>query len=321
MKRNRWIWAATILVCVGCLLIGGAMMSKNWKLSNLSTATFETKQYRLSESYKNISITVDEADVIFQTASGTDTVITCYEDVKQPHKVAVTGDTLSVSQEEENWRNWIGICVQTPRIVITLPQNVYGDLTVKGNTGDIQLPAALTFQKVDIAISTGDIHCQATAREDMKLKVSTGDILLEDANAGALELRSSTGQIRATNVNCAGDLSLRVSTGKSALTNVICNQSITSTGNTGDITLNNTVAGAGIRIERSTGDVELENCDARQIQVTTSTGDVTGCLLTGKNFQIQTDTGDVEVPASVAEGDLCQIKTSTGDIKFRIIHS
>ena len=321
MKRNRWIWAAAILVCVGCLLVGGAMMSQNWKLGNLSTATFETKEYRLAEAYKNISITVDEADVIFQIASGTDTVITCYEDVKQPHKVAVTGDTLSLSREEGNWRSWIGIHMQTPRIVITLPQGEYEDLTVKGNTGDVQLPAGHTFQKVDIAISTGDIHCQATAREDMKLKVSTGDILLEDANAGALELKASTGEIRVTNVNCAGDISLRVSTGKVNLTNVICNKSITSQGNTGHIALADTIAGEGIVIARSTGDVELENCDARQIQVNTSTGDVTGCLLTGKNFQIQTDTGDVEVPASVAEGDLCQIKTSTGDIKFRIIHS
>ena len=53
-----------------------------------------------------------------------------------------------------------------------------------------------------------------------------------------------------------------------------------TTGNTGDITLKNTVASNSFSITRSTGDVNFENCDAEEITVQTSTGDVSGTLLT-----------------------------------------
>lgn len=70
-------------------------------------------------------------------------------------------------------------------------------------------------------------------------------------------------------------------------------------------------------IERSTGDVKFEGCDAAELYVKTTTGSVSGTLLTDKVFLTDTKTGSVDVPGTVT-GGRCEIRTNTGDIKVKI---
>lgn len=72
-----------------------------------------------------------------------------------------------------------------------------------------------------------------------------------------------------------------------------------------------------ITVKRSTGDVTFDGSDAAEISVETSTGNVTGRLLSDKVFQTSTRTGDIRVPGSAA-GGACIIKTSTGNIEIQI---
>ena len=71
-----------------------------------------------------------------------------------------------------------------------------------------------------------------------------------------------------------------------------------------------------ISAERSTGNVNFENSDAAGICVKTSTGDVTGTLLTEKVFTAETSAGSISVP-DTKTGGKCEITTSTGNIVFR----
>ena len=115
---------------------------------------------------------------------------------------------------------------------------------------------------------------------------------------------------------CAGELAVEVSTGDAGLVDVRC-QDLKSSGGTGDISLENVLVTDEIFIERSTGDVSFDGCDAAAIRVKTSTGDVTGTLLTDKVFWPKSSSGDVEVPDTKSGGD-CEITTSTGDIRIHI---
>ena len=65
----------------------------------------------------------------------------------------------------------------------------------------------------------------------------------------------------------------------------------------------------------STGDIKLDKSDAAEIFIKTSTGNVTGTLLTEKVFITQTSTGNIKVPKSI-KGGRCEITTSTGNIKI-----
>ena len=86
---------------------------------------------------------------------------------------------------------------------------------------------------------------------------------------------------------------------------------------TGDMTLKNTVVSDSFSIVRSTGDVILDHCDAGEITVQTSTGDVSGTILTEKIFIPRSSAGSIHVPDTAAGGK-CQITTSTGDIRIRL---
>ena len=71
-------------------------------------------------------------------------------------------------------------------------------------------------------------------------------------------------------------------------------------------------------LRRSTGDVELNACDAGGLSLKTTTGDVTGTLLSEKVFITDTSTGDVSVPKTTSGGK-CEISTTTGDIRIDIV--
>ncbi|MBO4540501.1 MAG: hypothetical protein J5736_00795, partial [Bacilli bacterium] len=71
-------------------------------------------------------------------------------------------------------------------------------------------------------------------------------------------------------------------------------------------------------LQTSTGDVAFEDSDSPDIYIKTSTGDITGTLLTGKRFTVHVSTGKPDVPSDDPTGGICVIDTSTGDVRIRI---
>lgn len=282
-KAKIWLLIATILVVVGCIIFGGA------------ASKMETREHAISDTYENISITIDTADVIFVPTSG-ETKVVCFEQEKVTHSVCVENGTLTIKTvDARKWYEYIGIFLKQPTVTVYLPVQAFSALTVKGSTGDVTLPKEYSFETIDIAISTGDVLCEAST-DSIKLRTSTGDITVKNATANAVDLQ--------------------VSTGRTTLENLRCGELIAK-GSTGDITLTDVVASGYFTIERSTGDVKFDGCDAAQIEVSTDTGNVTGSLLTEKVFIAKADTGNVSVPETTSGGK-CKITTDTGNIKITI---
>ncbi len=320
MKKSTKVWllTATVLILGGCILFVGVMTMLKWDFKKLSTVQYETNTYTVTEKFTHISVAADTtADVIFAVSQDDTVSVACYERQKAEHTVGVEHGVLTIHcRDARKWYTHIGIDFHTPKITVYLPTDAYGSLTVQTDTGDVFVPADFTFESVDIAVSTGNITCTASAGGDMRIKTSTGHIRLSDVSVGALDLTVSTGRIEASSVTCDGDVKIGVSTGKTHLSDIIC-RNLTSTGSTGDVTLRNVVAVEAFSIERSTGDVHFDACDAATLTVTTDTGDIEGSLLTEKVFVTHTDTGRVSVPESTVGGK-CKLTTDTGDIKIRI---
>jgi DUF4097 and DUF4098 domain-containing protein YvlB len=79
---------------------------------------------------------------------------------------------------------------------------------------------------------------------------------------------------------------------KTQLKNLLINLSNTIQ----NINLKNVVAAGNFSIVSDTGDVKLGHSDAANISVKTSTGNVTGTLLSEKVFITETSTGKINVP-------------------------
>ncbi|MBQ2675879.1 MAG: DUF4097 family beta strand repeat protein [Clostridia bacterium] len=316
-KTKIWLITAASFILLGCIIFGGAMTVLKWDFTKLSTVKYETNRYEIDESYKNISIVTDTADVVFMPSEGLMTSVVCYEFKNAKHSVEVKDDTLVVRvADTRKWYEHIGIYFGSPKVTVYIPQGEYGELLIKGDTGSVEIPEFLKFKSIDVSESTGSVTNYASASEDIKIKTSTGAVCVENVSANSLDLCVSTGKVTVFSVTC-GDVKVNVSTGKTEFTDIKC-KNVVSGGSTGDILLKNVIAAQTLSVVRSTGDVKLEGCDAADMSLKTSTGSVKGSLLSDKVFITQTDTGSIDVPKT-ATGGKCEINTDTGDIKISVL--
>ena len=285
-----------------------------WDFAKLSTVKMETNEYIISEKFRGVAVGTDVADVVFAVSEDGKCAVKCVEDSKRKHTVTVKEDTLVIKMTDNpKWFERIGIHFTVPKITVYLPKGEYNGLLIREATGDIQIPKDFTFKTADISLSTGSVNFSASVSESVKIKGSTGDIHVENVSADSLDIAVTTGGITASNVTCRGDATVQVSTGRADLKQMSC-ANFTSDGSTGNITLTDVIVTEKLSVKRSTGDVKFDGTDAGEIVVETSTGAVTGSLLSEKVFLVKTDTGKVNVPQTVSGGK-CQITTSTGNIK------
>ena len=317
-KLKIWLIAAASLMVVGAIIFAGVMTVFKWDFTKLSTRKLVTNTHTVTEAFTSISVNTDTAEVVLVPSDSSTCTVVCREYKKELHSVKVADGTLKIElRDTRKWYEHIGIGFGSSKMTVTIPQGEYGALSIRSSTGDMEIPTDFKVESMDITASTGDVTNYASATESVKIKTSTGDIRVENLSAGSLALSVSTGKVTITDITCEGDVSIRVSTGDSKLTDVAC-KSVTSSGDTGKLTMTNVIAAEQFSIERDTGDVKLDGCDAAEIYVKTSTGDVTGTLLSEKIFVTQTSTGNVKVPACVTGGK-CSITTSTGDIRITIV--
>ena len=302
------------LLLFSIFIILGVMMLT---MTACSAADYETNVYEINESFYDIAIKTDTADIAFLPSDDGMCRVVCYEKSKVSHSVEVQNGTLTVNvSNDKKWYDYIGVNIDSPKITIYLPEAEYSSLVVEEDTGDIEIAKDFEFKSIDVSLDTGNVKCYASATDAIKIVASTGDVYVENISASSLDLKTSTGDITARGITSDEKITVDVSTGKAHLSNITC-KNLTSTGSSGDISLKNVISTEKIYIERSTGDVTLEGSDATELFITTDTGDVKGSLLTNKVFITKTDTGRINVPNSIT-GGRCEITTDTGDIIISI---
>ena len=316
-KTKIWLITAALLVLAGALLFVGAMAASGWDVSKLSTSKYETNQYEFGEEFENINIEADTADIVFLPSENGKTLVVCYEPANLNHQAQVKENELCIKvRDTRKWYEHIGFSFVTPKITVYLPLSQYGAFTAETSTGDIEIPHNFSFSDINITQSTGDLICAASVSGDVCAVKSTGDVRLKNVNANSVNISLSTGEIILDTVECKEDIQISVSTGEVYLADVKC-KNLISSGSTGSMNLLSVTASGRFDLERDTGDITFEKCDASEIYIQTSTGDVEGTLLTEKIFFIETSVGNTDVPETV-NGGKCKITTSTGDIEIRI---
>ncbi len=319
MKKKTvfWLTAAVLLILIGGMLFGGAMMALQWDFGKLSTETYETNVHEIHDAFHGVSAKTDTAAIEFLPSEDGKVKVVCYEEEKCRHTVSVQDGVLTVHRvDERKWYERIGLHFGSPKVTVYLPQDTGVWLEVQASTGKVTLPTGFRLQSVDITVTTGNVTMSSSTLGITKIKTSTGSIRVEQASVGELDLTVSTGKVTVTETTCESNLTVKVSTGKTSLTNVTC-EDLTSHGSTGSITLTNVIASGRLSIERSTGNVTFDRADAAELVVDTDTGDVKGSLLTDKIFFAKSDTGRVIVPETTV-GGRCEIETDTGDIKITV---
>lgn len=312
-----WLIIAASLLLLGLIVFTLGMSAVNWDFTRLSTVKYETNSYEISEGFKNISIDVTTADVVFVPTDDANTSVVCYEQEKMKSSVSVKDGALTIETvDTRRWYEFISISFGKPKITVYLPKGEYGALKISLTTGSTEIPKELSFDSADLSTTTGDVILSSSVRGEMKIKSTTGEIHLSDVSVGSLDISITTGKLVASNTDCSGNVTLKLTTGYASLSDLTC-ASLSSTGQTGNADLKNVIASDSFFIERTTGSVTFTSCDAANIHVKVTTGNISGSLLSPKIFSASTTTGKVNLPAS-AEGGGCELITTTGNITITL---
>ena len=316
MTTSSRIILAVTLIFAGLILFFVVASCFEWDFSGLFGANYTEKEYEITESFNNISITTKTADITVLPSEDGKTSVIFYEKNSLTHNVKADGDSLKIELDDQRpWYERI-LNFPSPSITVYLPEGEYGNLLIKSNTGDVEIKDGFTFSEIDISLNTGDVKCCSSTKGALKIESSTGDVFLEKLTAAAVYISVSTGDISASEINSRGAFTTKVSTGDTSLFNVLC-ESFYSQGSTGDLELSSLVANGKIEIERSTGDVKLKSCDGSEIYIKTDTGNISGSLLSDKIFITSTNTGKINVPKSTS-GGICELHTDTGNIAISV---
>lgn len=319
MKKTVKVWLiiAASLILIGCAIFVGVMTVLKWNFKKLSTKEYETNEYKIEETFKDISVISDTADVVFLLSDSASCSVICYEEKNARHTVLAEDGVLKVEiTDNRKWYDHIGIGFEEPKVTVYLPAGEYGALSLKLSTGRTEIPKELPFESAEISVTTGSVDFFASSCGAVNIKCTTGSVNINGLSADSITCKTTTGKIAISDAVCSGTIKADVSTGMVKLMGISC-AGLSSEGSTGKVYLKDVIASGNFNIKRSTGDVEFSRCDASEIVIRTSTGDIEGSLLSEKVFSTKTSTGDIEVPRSTSGGK-CELSTSTGDIEIEI---
>ena len=306
------------IVVGSLLLIGGGALFGVAVYKSSKNSTIETKEYTDLTTFNKFDIDLTIADLEFKKGDAAKVVVD--ETKYDVHDVNVVDNTLTIKGKDTrkwyehifNW-NWF----DKVKVTVYMPEGDYDSLNAKSSTGDIVVPADFTFASFEVKASTGNVTSKAKVTNNVDIKVSTGNVSLESVTTKNITVNSSTGSINLRNDTVSEKISIDSDTGNIKLDNVTCNDYY-SHSDTGDVNFVNTNVTNKVEIKNGIGYVKFVASDADTLDIKTSTGDVNLELNTPKIVQADTKTGRKNVPVSVT-GGLCEIKTSTGDIKVSFL--
>ncbi len=308
---------AAITLILGIVLAGVGISMTGYDFINLVTENYAPVTYGISEDFSNIQIDTDTHDLNFVLAENGMCKVVCDETDKITNSVTVQDGTLIIKTvNNKNWYDYIGLFTKNHTITVYLPKGEYEAITIKTDTGDTEISNAFSFTTAKIETDTGDTSWYANVSGNFSFVGHTCDIEAGNMSLLSLNIKTTTGKIHISNLTSTEGITLTADTGDVSVTDCKANERLDVKTSTGDVLLKNTVAGK-LNIKTNTGSVTFNNADAENMHVKTSTGDVKGTIATEKIFLATTDTGKIALPHSTS-GGICEIITSTGDIKIDI---
>lgn len=342
MKKSTKIAMVIALSCIalGAVISLGTLAAIHFDFERLNTMKFETNTYDVSESFSNIHVEGAECTVRLVPSQTDACRVVCTEGDRISHTVTVDQDTLTVTRTDtRRWYEHIGVYWGGMDITVYLPARAYENLSIKSASGEIRVPGGFSFSQAELRSASGDIEYAADTEHGLTLKTASGDLTVSGLTAGSLEARSTSGEVAIRSVTVRGDLvvetvsgeieledasaqalSVQSTSGNLELTNVSTAAPMKFHAVSGDVGLTDVIAAAHMDIETVSGEIHLERSDAETLWIKSTSGDVSGSLLTDKLFITHTTSGDVRVPNSSTSGGTCEVTTTSGEIHLNYVN-
>ncbi|MBQ4263284.1 MAG: DUF4097 family beta strand repeat protein [Bacilli bacterium] len=245
MKKTI-IWIAITF----CLLLVASVV-----LYSLSiTVKLETNEYEIKETFENIKIITDTADIDFVLSENLNTLIICEEHKNIKHSVNVKENTLLVEvNDNRKWYEHIGI--STSKITIYLSKNEYDEFIMESDTGNIRIKS-INANKLDLSTLTGNLKIVNTKCKNLFSESDTGNILLENVIASEkFKIETDTGDVKFKDSD-ASDIFVKTDTGN-VTGNLLTDKVIFAESDTGNIDVPKVITDEKCEIITDTGDIKI----------------------------------------------------------------
>lgn len=304
------------IVLGSVFLLGGGVVLGVGIAHNREDSKIVTREHELTETFNNINIDIETAELEFVTTTG-DAKVVCEERENIEHIVEVSENTLSVKYTEGAMKwyekmfnfNW-----KKERITVYLPVANYGNLDIDCSTGAMTIKGDYTFENLNVTASTGSLLLKSDVTNAIDIKMSTGAVTLEGVDAKEASVKTSTGDIVLDEVNVTDKLYIKASTGDCDLTKVRAKE-LEAKFSTGDMKLNDVLVETSVDFKASTGRFTFADFDCDTLNCKTDTGDVKGAIISDHIIYAHSDTGKVTVPECTS-GSIWRIETDTGRINI-----
>ena len=100
---SKHLKTATALVILGLVIFAAVMAFNGFNFSRIFKKDYQTNIYNVTDSFSDISLSIDTADVVFLKSNDGKCKIECYEDEDENHIVEVQENTLTVKVSKQKW--------------------------------------------------------------------------------------------------------------------------------------------------------------------------------------------------------------------------
>ncbi len=233
--HKKLIIIAAALVGLGLMVSGTALAMVGFDFSKLGTEMMADKEYRISDSFRYISIDADTEDILFRRATDGKCRVVCFESEERPHIVEVKSGTLTIERKSDSIFHF-GFVTQRPKITVYLPEGTYDSIRIDTDTGDT-IMEDVECKNVYFTADTGDLQMKnVIASGDFKIELDTGDVNFDRSDANQIFVETDTGDISGT---------------------LLTNKVFFAQTDTGDVDVPRTISGGRCELTTDTGDISI----------------------------------------------------------------
>ncbi len=322
MKRGI---IATLITAFSIMLGGVMLMAFALHFLGASPQSFfeyskgDIKTDTVSEPVTALRIETGAGNVEIVPSEDGICTVTRHETEKVYYSVSVEAGTLVVRRVDNRaWYEWFTLRFGgAPTVTVSLPEKEYEALQVKASSGSVLVESGLTFNKATVKVTSGSVRYFGDATAELTIQSTSGSLYAKGISATEVQGSLTSGRMELEDISCQR-LTLSGSSGSAVIRNAAVTDAFSLKRTSGSVTLCDVVSQGEFSVKNTSGSVKLERCDGARISIETSSGSVRGSVRTEKVFNAKTTSGSVNVPQSVPNAGLCEIKTTSGSIRISI---
>ena len=190
------------------------------------------------------------------------------------------------------------------------------DIYLESISGSKQI-GNLTAVNVTVHGSSGHTFLENITADTLHATSGSEDFLMTGSNFRNITyFETSNGSIEILDSNC-GEQSLQTVSGNITLQKVNGNSLNIRTGS-GAILIENALYNSNLLCTTTSGEILFSDLDAGTLELISSSGNISGNLLSAKNFITGSSSGFTDIPPADETAGTCHIRTASGNINVAI---